>query len=114
MNTYTKILLMQILNQRVDNAKEDYVAWSSARDIVKYALADNIECLSQFDTSTDPLYFWDLKIGDKFAVSAFPDRTFIKTETREVDAFYGGYWNAVSVEDDYHYGFGALEEVIKL
>jgi len=44
-------ILRHILDARIDNA-DDYsacIAWKSARDIIEYALADNIECLKQFD-----------------------------------------------------------------
>lgn len=43
-------LLREILDERVDMAYEDdvYLAWSSARDIIEYALANNIECLKEF------------------------------------------------------------------
>lgn len=44
-------ILMHILDARVDNAMgtDRYIPWSSIRDIIGYALADNIECLRQFD-----------------------------------------------------------------
>lgn len=44
-------VLRHILDARIDNAKDTsaYYAWTSARDIVEYALADNLEGLSQFD-----------------------------------------------------------------
>lgn len=43
-------ILRHIFDARIDNADaETYIAWTSARDIVEYALADNIECLRQFD-----------------------------------------------------------------
>lgn len=44
-------ILRHIFDARIDNAltHEAYIAWTSARDIVEYALADNIECLRQFD-----------------------------------------------------------------
>lgn len=43
--------LRHILDARIDNScdPDQYSAWTSARDIVEYALADNIECLRQFD-----------------------------------------------------------------
>lgn len=44
-------VLRHILDARIDNATDTsaYYAWTSARDIVEYALADNLEGLSQFD-----------------------------------------------------------------
>lgn len=43
--------LRHILDARVDNANDASAlnAWESARDIVEYALAGNLECLRQFD-----------------------------------------------------------------
>lgn len=44
-------ILRHILDARIDNASDysAYIAWTSARDIIEYAIADNIECLRQFD-----------------------------------------------------------------
>ena len=44
-------VLRHILDARIDNAKDTsaYYAWTSARDIVEYALAGNYECLKEFD-----------------------------------------------------------------
>ena len=44
-------ILRHILDARIDHAMgtDTYIAWTSARDIIEYALADNIECLRQFD-----------------------------------------------------------------
>lgn len=44
-------VLRHILDARIDNANDTsaYCAWTSARDIVEYALIDDIEELSQFD-----------------------------------------------------------------
>ena len=43
-------IVRHIFDARIDHAGRDgYIAWTSARDIVEYALANNIECLSQFD-----------------------------------------------------------------
>ena len=43
-------ILRHIFDARIDRAgRDDYVAWTTARDVVEYALANNIECLSQFD-----------------------------------------------------------------
>lgn len=43
--------LRHILDARIDNASDisAYYAWTSARDIVEYALTNNLEGLSQFD-----------------------------------------------------------------
>ena len=43
--------LRHIFDARIDNASDAsaYTAWTSARDIVEYALAGNLECLRQFD-----------------------------------------------------------------
>lgn len=44
-------VLRHIFDARIDNAEDHsaYIAWTSARDIVEYALADNLECLKEFD-----------------------------------------------------------------
>lgn len=44
-------ILRHIFNARIDNANDysAYVAWTSARDVVEYALANNIECLKEYD-----------------------------------------------------------------
>ena len=44
-------ILRHIFDARIDNANDNsaYIAWTSARDIVEYALAGNIECLKEFD-----------------------------------------------------------------
>ncbi len=44
-------VLRHIFDARIDNADDysAYIAWTSARDIVEYALADNLECLKEFD-----------------------------------------------------------------
>ena len=44
-------ILRHIFDARIDNANDHsaYMAWTSARDIVEYALANNIECLKEFD-----------------------------------------------------------------
>lgn len=43
--------LRHIFDARIDHATDasSYGAWTSARDIVEYALADNLDCLAQFD-----------------------------------------------------------------
>lgn len=42
--------LRHILDTRIDHcSSENYVAWTSARDIVEYALAENMECLKEYD-----------------------------------------------------------------
>ena len=43
--------LRHIFDARIDHATDvnSYIAWTSARDIVEYALADNLDCLAQFD-----------------------------------------------------------------
>lgn len=44
-------VLRHIFDARIDNADDysAYIAWTSARDIVEYALANNLECLKEFD-----------------------------------------------------------------
>lgn len=44
-------LLRHIFDARIDNAEtqSEYVVLCDIRDIVEYALANNIECLAQFD-----------------------------------------------------------------
>lgn len=51
----TKAMLREILDERIDNAPntDNYLIWCSARDIIEYALADNIECLKEFKLSID-------------------------------------------------------------
>ena len=51
MSDKTLEVLRHILDARIDNAQrqEAYIAWTSARDIIEYALADNLECMRQFD-----------------------------------------------------------------
>lgn len=42
--------LRHILDARIDHCSaENYIAWTTARDIVEYALAGNYECLKEFD-----------------------------------------------------------------
>ena len=43
--------LRHILDARIDNASDyaTYIAWTSARDIFEYALANNFDCLKEFD-----------------------------------------------------------------
>ena len=43
--------LRHILDARIDNASDQtaYIAWTSARDIFEYALANNFDCLKEFD-----------------------------------------------------------------
>lgn len=42
--------LRHIFDARIDHCNaENYIAWTTARDIVEYALANNLECLRQFD-----------------------------------------------------------------
>ena len=51
MTDETLRVLRHIFDARIDHATDanSYLAWTSARDIVEYALADNLECLAQFD-----------------------------------------------------------------
>lgn len=51
MTTQTLTILRHILDARIDNEQshEALLAWYSARDIIEYALADNIEALAQYD-----------------------------------------------------------------
>ena len=44
-------LVRHIIEARIDNAStpEAYVAYCNARDIFEYALANNYECLKEFD-----------------------------------------------------------------
>jgi hypothetical protein len=38
--------LIHILNARIDNcSQENYIAWTTAKDIVEYALANNLDAL---------------------------------------------------------------------
>lgn len=51
MSNETLKIMRHIFNARIDNAIDysAYIAWTSARDIIEYALANNIECLKEFD-----------------------------------------------------------------
>ena len=51
MTNETLRVLRHIFDARIDHANnaDSYTAWTSARDIVEYALAGNLECLAQFD-----------------------------------------------------------------
>lgn len=51
MTNETIKILLHIIDARIDNAEDHalYVALCSIRDIMEYAIADNIECLRQFD-----------------------------------------------------------------
>ena len=51
MTNKTLRVLRHIFDARIDHATDvnSYIAWTSARDIVEYALADNLDCLAQFD-----------------------------------------------------------------
>ena len=51
MTDETLRVLRHIFDARIDNVTNinSYLAWTSARDIVEYALADNLECLAQYD-----------------------------------------------------------------
>ena len=44
-------MVRHILEARIDNASspEAYVAYCNARDIFEYALAENYECLNEYD-----------------------------------------------------------------
>lgn len=42
--------LRHIFAARIDHcSRKNYIAWTSARDIVEYALAGNLECLKEYD-----------------------------------------------------------------
>ena len=51
MTDETLRVLRHIFDTRINHANnaDSYMAWTSARDIVEYALADNLECLAQYD-----------------------------------------------------------------
>ena len=51
MTDETLKMLRHILAARIDNAenRDAYIIWTSARDIIEYALADNIGILQMFD-----------------------------------------------------------------
>lgn len=51
MNEEIIATLRHIFDARIDHAKDlsAYQAWCSARDIVEYALAENYDCLKEFD-----------------------------------------------------------------
>lgn len=43
--------LRHIFIARIDNSssQDEYITWCNALDIVEYALAENLECLRQYD-----------------------------------------------------------------
>ena len=51
MTDETLSVMRHIFDARIDHATDasSYIAWTSARDIVEYALTDNLDCLAQFD-----------------------------------------------------------------
>lgn len=48
-------LLREILDERIDASKDTdvYLAWCTARDIIEYALVNNVECLKEFKMGVD-------------------------------------------------------------
>ena len=51
MDNETIKLMRKIFDERIDDASSPdvYIAWTSARDVVEYALANNIDVLKQFE-----------------------------------------------------------------
>lgn len=51
MTDETLRVLRHIFDTRINHANnaDSYMAWTSARDILEYALVDYLECLVQFD-----------------------------------------------------------------
>ena len=51
MNNEIITTLRHIFDARIDHADDlsAYTAWCSARDIIEYALAENYDCLKEFD-----------------------------------------------------------------
>ena len=43
-------MMREIFNERIDGASsvDVYIAWTTARDVVEYAMANNIDCLKEF------------------------------------------------------------------
>lgn len=51
MTDETLTLVRHIFNSRIDNAvtAQSYVAWTTARDVLEYALVDNVDALKGYD-----------------------------------------------------------------
>ncbi len=77
-------ILRHIFDARIDNADDcsAYVAWTSAKDIVEYALADNIECLIQFDylPTKEEVMIKELKeVCDQFGATLGCSKEFLES-----------------------------------
>lgn len=77
-------ILRHIFDARIDNANDfsAYIAWTSARDIVEYALADNIECLTQFDylpTKTETMIKELKEVCDQFGATLRCSKEFLES-----------------------------------
>jgi hypothetical protein len=52
--------LIHILNARIDNcSQENYIAWTTAKDIVEYALANNLDALKEYDYLEEKEWYID-------------------------------------------------------
>ena len=77
-------ILRHIFDARIDNANDysAYIAWTSARDIIEYALAGNIECLNQFDylPTKEEIMIKELKeVCDQFDVTLGCSKEFLES-----------------------------------
>lgn len=77
-------IMRHIFNARIDNANDysAYVAWTSARDIVEYALANNIECLKEFDylPTKEEVMIKDLKeVCEQFGATLGCSKEFLES-----------------------------------
>lgn len=77
-------IMRHIFNARIDNANDysAYIAWTTARDIVEYALADNIECLKEYDylPTTEEVMIKDLKeVCEQFGATLGCSKEFLES-----------------------------------
>lgn len=77
-------IMRHIFNARIDNANDysAYVAWTSARDIVEYALANNLECLKEFDylPTKEEVMIKDLKeVCEQFGATLGCSKEFLES-----------------------------------
>lgn len=77
-------ILRHIFDARIDNADDysAYIAWTSARDIVEYALAGNTECLIQFDylPTKEEVMIKELKeVCDQFGATLGCSKEFLES-----------------------------------
>lgn len=81
-------ILRHIFDARIDNADDysAYITWTSARDIVEYALADNLECLKEFDylpTKTEIVIKELKEVCEKFGATLGCSKEFLESHNLE-------------------------------